>query len=88
MYATSANARTFPINIPGLHTLQAEQDRALQNGKEITSDVVVHVGAGTYYQREALVLTGLDAGRGGRRMRYVGVDRTGVVSNPASKCIC
>jgi hypothetical protein len=37
-----------------------------------TDNVTVHLGAGLYYQRDALVFNGLDSGRAGRRMRYVG----------------
>jgi aspartate carbamoyltransferase catalytic subunit len=34
-----------------------------------TENVTVHLGPGLYYQRDALAFTGLDSGRGGRRMR-------------------
>jgi hypothetical protein len=36
------------------------------------ADVTVHLGAGRYHQREPLVLTALDSGRNGGRMRWSG----------------
>jgi hypothetical protein len=55
-------------------TLSAAQAgvRALIAGKKLTSDVTVHLGPGTYYQRDALRFTGADAGRDGHRIRWVG----------------
>ena len=38
----------------------------------VGSDVTVHLGSGKYYQREPLVLTTLDSGRKGGRMKWTG----------------
>jgi hypothetical protein len=38
----------------------------------VGGDVTVHLGAGKYYQSEPLVLTALDSGKNGGRMRWTG----------------
>ena len=53
-------------------TLPAAQAAARKALRVAGGDVTVHVGAGRYYQREPLVLSSLDSGRDGGRMRWSG----------------
>ena len=70
--ASGDGTRAKPFETLATAQLAARKALAAVANDASGGDVTVHLGAGRYYQSEPLVLTALDSGRGGGRMKWSG----------------